>query len=107
MVIYESTYDYIIKASDEKIKITRMTAIINAYSDTLLAGALNGNISEYSLDDGQSKIKTVNRNLKELADLISVLELQRDRLIVRYNKFNTGSMVRLIDSKNLRNNYGF
>lgn len=107
MVIYESTYNYIITSANELIKITRMTAIINAYSDSLLAGALNGNISEYSLDDGQSKIKTVNRSPKELAQLIQVLELQRDRLIVRYNKLNAGSMYRLVDSKNHRNNYGY
>jgi hypothetical protein len=107
MVIYESAYDYIIKSSDELIKINRMTAIINAYSDSLLEGALNGNVSEYSLDDGQSKIRTVNRSPKDLADLIRVLELQRDRLIVRYNKLNVGSMIRLVDSKNQRNNYGY
>lgn len=107
MVIYESVYDYIIKSSDELVKITRMTAIINAYSDSLLAGALNGNISEYSMDDGQSKIRTVNRSPKDLASLIEVLELQRDKLIVRYNKLNIGSIYRLVDSKNLRNNYGY
>lgn len=102
MITYQSAYDYISTPASIKIKIDRIEAIINAYTDTLLAGATTGNISEYSLDDGQSKIKTVYMGASQLTNSITALEFLRDKLIVKYNKENNGSITRLMDSKNFK-----
>ena len=106
MIVYESSYNYIQCAPDLFTKITRMDALINAYSDALLAGALDSNTSEYMLDDGQSKIKEVTRSPSDLIKSIEAMEKLRNMYVVQYNKLNTGSIFRLMDSKNLRSGYG-
>lgn len=102
MVTYQSTYEYINTPAELSVKIARLKNIINAYSETLLAGATTGNILEYSLDDGQSKIKTVYRGATDLANSIQGLEKLLEIYIVRYNKLKNGSITRLSDSKNFR-----
>ena len=106
MIVYESSYDYIECAPDLRTKIIRMDQIINAFSDALLAGALDSNTAEYSLDDGQSKVKETTRSPAELVKSIEAMEKLRNMYVVRYNKLNTGSIFRLMDSKNLRSGYG-
>lgn len=103
MITYNSAYEYIISSADIKTKILRIEAIINAYTDSLLAGATTGNIGEYSLDDGQSKIRTVYRGANDLASSIQALEKLKSMYITQYNKQNIGSVYRLSDSKNFKN----
>lgn len=102
MVTYQSTYDYITKPTDLLIRINRIQTIIDTFENAIVANAANAHLQEYSLDDGQSKIRTGYRSMKELTDGLMGLDLLLQRLIVRYNKFNNGSVIRLVDSKNLR-----
>lgn len=102
MITYQSSYEYIISAPDIKTKVLRIESIINAYTDTLLVGATTGNFSEYSLDDGQSKIRTVYRGANDLTNSIAALEKLKEMYIVKYNKQLNGSIYRLSDSKNFK-----
>jgi hypothetical protein len=102
MVTFESTYDYITKPSDLLVRINRIQAIIDTFENAIVANATSAHLQEYSLDDGQSKIKTGYRSMKELTDGLMGLDLLLHRLVVRYNKLNNGSVIRLVDSKNLR-----
>ena len=102
MVTYESTYNYITASTNLLTRINRMQALIDAFELAILANATSAHLQDYSLDDGQSKISTGYRSMKELTDGIAGLDLLLQRLIVRHNKLNTGSVIRMIDSKNMR-----
>lgn len=97
MVEYDSAYIYIDSASDLRSKITRMDAIIEALEDAALKGAATGHLTEYSLDDGQTKIKTAYRSVNEIFNAINAFSRLRQLYINRSN----GRVMRLVDSKNL------
>lgn len=99
-VYFDSADVYINQGIDVREKITRINAIITALEDASLKAASTGNISEYSLDDGQTKIRTVYRNAVESAAAINAFETIRQRWINQLN----GRVVRLMDSKNFRRN---
>ena len=63
MVIYDSADIYINGATCLRDKITRIDAIIVALEDAALKGAAQGNISDYSLNDGQTQIRTGYRSI--------------------------------------------
>lgn len=98
MVIYDSSYKYIDCATTVREKITRIDAIITALEDTALKSAANDDISEYSLDDGQTKIKTAYKGtdsvLKSIQSFIKLKEYY-------VNKLN-GRVIRLVDGQSLR-----
>jgi len=97
MVIYDSSKIYIDSATDICDKITRINDIITALEDTALKSATNDDISEYWLDDGQTKIKTVYKGTDAvLASIKSLITLKQYYV----NKLN-GRQVRLVDSKSL------
>lgn len=102
MVVYTSAYDYIHSTSDLAAQISKIKQIIAAYTQTLLDGAPQGGILEYSLDTGQSKMKTVYKSAESLTNQIKALENLCDFYIVRYNKIKNGSITRLMDSKNFK-----
>ena len=81
MAIYLTCIEYIRCSTDTQDKIARIDAIIVALEDSMLAGALKANIEEYSLDDGQTKIKTVFRDVKSIEDAITALERRKNKLI--------------------------
>lgn len=95
-VVYLSEYLYVTSVTELKDRLSRIRALITALLDAQIKAALTGNISEYSLDDGQTKIKTVNRSPKELADTITDLQ----RLEQTYLNQLNGRYVRLVDGKN-------
>jgi len=99
MVYYDSADIYISSASSLREKITRIQAIITALENAALTGAANGHLSEYSLDDGQTKIRTAYRSMTEVADSINAFEAIKQRWVNQLN----GRHVRLVDSKNFRN----
>lgn len=99
MIIYDSAAIYIEIATTLKDKIAKIDAVITALETSALTAAGKGAIQEYSLDDGQTKIRTVYRNAKEVADSISAFETIRQRYINQLN----GRMTRLVDSKNFTN----
>jgi len=102
MVVYTSAYEYIHKTSDLLTQINKIKEVISALTQAMLDGAPTGNILEYSLDTGQSKIKTIYKSSTAIVDQIAALEKLCDIYIVKYNKINNGSIVRLVDSKNLK-----
>jgi 2C-methyl-D-erythritol 2,4-cyclodiphosphate synthase len=97
-VYYDSASIYIDCASDLRGKITRIDAIITALEDAALVAAAKGDITEYSLDDGQTKIRTVYRDASSIATAIANFEQIKQRYINRLN----GRHVRLVDGKNFR-----
>jgi len=103
MAIYFDSADiYINQGIDVRAKIARINVIITALEDSALKAAANGSVSEYSLDDGQTKIRTVYRNAAEVANAITAFETIRQRWINQLN----GRQVRLVDSKNFINGNG-
>jgi hypothetical protein len=102
MVEYESASIYIRSATELCDKIARIDAIITALEDKALDAAANDDLMEYSLDDGQTKIKTVYRGVKSILNAIMGFEQLRQMYINRLN----GRVVRLVDSKSFRTRNG-
>lgn len=100
-VYFDSADIYINQGIDVRAKIARINNIITALEDSALKAAASGNVSEYSLDDGQTKIRTVYRNAEDVASAINAFETVRQRWINQLN----GRQVRLVDSKNFNNGY--
>jgi hypothetical protein len=102
MVEFDSACVYVDGAKNLIEKIARLDAIISALETAALKAAAKGGISEYMLDDGQTKIREVYRSPVEIERSITAFEGIRQRYINRLN----GSMIRLVDSKNFRGNIG-
>jgi hypothetical protein len=102
MIVYENWSIYVTSRTDLRGQIANIKAVMTALRQQRLEAAANGNISnmqEYSLDDGQTKIKTVYRSLNEINNALKVLEQELQQC---YNQLN-GRMVRLVDGKNFNN----
>jgi len=102
MIYYENWSIYINSKTELRDRIINIKAVMSALRAQRLEAAANGNISnmqEYSLDDGQTKIKTVYRSLNEINLALKTLEQE---LQMCYNQLN-GRMVRLVDGKNFSN----
>jgi hypothetical protein len=102
MAVYDSASIYVECATTLQDKITRIDAIITALETTALKMAANDNISEYSLNDGQTQIKTVYKGADAVMKSIQAFENLRQIYINRLN----GRSMRLVDSKNLPGSYG-
>lgn len=98
MVVYDSAYIYIDGATSLCDKITRIDAIIDALMTTALKSAADDNISEYWLDDGQSKIKTVYKGTDKVFESIRSFEKIKQ---IYVNQLN-GRAFRMVDSNSLR-----
>lgn len=99
MIYFDSADLYIEKASTLRDKILRVNAIIDALETQALKAAANENITEYSLNDGQTTIRTVYRSSAEVERSINAFERIKQRYI---NQLNSRGM-RLMDSKNINN----
>lgn len=95
-VVFDSAAAYVESCKTLKDKIAAIDAIIDALETTALKAASTGNITSYSLDDGQTRINTVYRNAAEVEASISAFEKIKQRYINRLN----GHRTRLVDSKN-------
>lgn len=103
-VYYDSCAIFISSATELKDRINNIRLVQSALRAQRLAAALDpsmSNIAEYSLDDGQTKIRTVYRNLNEINTAMHVLERELQDC---YNQLN-GRITRSVDGKNL-NRYG-
>jgi hypothetical protein len=98
MVIFDSAAIYIESATSLQDKITRIDAIIDGLLTSALKAASTGNVGEYSLNDGQTQIKTVYRSVTEVKNAIADFEALKQIYINRAN----GRRMRLVDSKNFR-----
>lgn len=99
-VVYDSAAIYIDSATDLQAKIARMDAIIAALETSALTAAGTANFSEYSLNDGQTIIKTTYRTIEDVQRGILGFERIRQMYINRIN----GRVFRMVDSKNLSPN---
>jgi hypothetical protein len=100
MVEYDSAEIYIQSKTTLREKIAAMDAIISALETTALKAAGTDNISEYQLDDGQTKIRTMYRGASAVFRAIQDFERLRQMYVNRLN----GRMVRLVDGKNFIRN---
>jgi hypothetical protein len=96
MVTFDSADIYIECASTLKDKITRIDAVIDGLLSSALKSAATGNVAEYSLNDGQTQIRSMYRSPKEVQAAIEAFEGIKQLYI---NKLN-GRVMRLVDSKN-------
>ena len=102
MVIYDSSYKYVTSCADLRTRIARIDAIITALEETVLLAATNATVTDYMLDDGQTKISETYRDPAAVAVAINAYERIKERYI---NKLN-GRVFRAVDSKNLNGRYG-
>lgn len=104
MIYYDSCAIFINSQTQIKSRLVNIRLVISALQAQRLASALNGdiaNVSEYALDDGQTKIKTVYRSLSEINNALKVLRTEEQECLNQLN----GRITRNIDSKNL-NRFG-
>lgn len=98
MVIYDSSYKYVDSATTVQEKIVKIDAIITALEATALKSAANDDISEYSLDDGQTKIKTAYKGTESVLKSIESFIKLKEYYV---NKLN-GRVIRLVDGQSFR-----
>lgn len=96
MVEYSSEGVYIESCTSDRAKITALDAIINGLMTAAANAAGNEGISEYWLDDGQTKIKKVYRSTASIESAIETFERLKQKYINRIN----GRIVRRVDGKN-------
>lgn len=95
MVEYNRAGLYIDSKSSIREKITAIDAIIDALFLAAADAASNEGITEYWLDDGQTKIKTVYRSAESVFKGINAFQQLRQTYINRLN----GRVSRLVPSK--------
>jgi hypothetical protein len=102
MVYYDSAAIYIQSQQTLCDKITAIDNIIAALEVEALNMAGKASIQEYSINDGQTIIKTIYRGAVGIASAIKDFETIRERYVQRLN----GRHVRLVDSKNFTGRNG-
>lgn len=98
MVIYDSLAIYVDSATTLKGRLVKINQAIDLLTNAELNAALNSDVEEYSLDDGQVKIRTVYRDPLQILKAIEVLERQKQRILNQLN----GRISRHVDSENLK-----
>jgi hypothetical protein len=99
MAIYDSELAYIESCRTIKERIAALDKIIDALLLTATKAAVNENITEYSLNPGQTVIKTTYRGMEAIEK--SITSFIRLRNIMAKSLNGTG-VIRLVDSKNFR-----
>jgi len=97
MIVFETCGIYVQSKSTLLAKIQAIDEIIDMLLTTALDMAGKDSIQEYSLNDGQTIIKTIYKGSVGVAS--AIIDFQRIRNIY-VNQLN-GRMVRLVDSKNI------
>ena len=95
--IFQSETLFIDSATDMEDKINKIDVIIAALLDLSLAAVGKQDIVEYTLDDGQTKIRTEFRGMSAILRAIDDYEKLRQRYFNRLN----GRTFRLVDSKSV------
>ena len=81
MATYDTIYDYYACNKQTKTRIEKIDSIIDGLIDASVQAAANADIEEYRLDDGQTIIKTIYRDMTKLEQAISHFQRIRTRLI--------------------------
>lgn len=95
---YNSPRAYIQSSSDVADKICRLDSLITALEDAAIAAAGGSDVQEYSLDDGQTKIREVYRSFSELEAGITAFIRLKNYYVNKYN----GRITQLKDQNSLR-----
>lgn len=98
MVIYDSASIYISSKKNAYEKIKAIDAIIDTLLTTAMTAATTGNVMEYDLDTGQTKIKCMYRSPEEIMQSITTMQAIKEHYV---NEINGRSM-HLVDGKNFR-----
>ncbi len=96
MVEYTDEGIYLESCTTNQAKLVAINTIIDRLMAAAAGGAGNEGISEYWLDDGQTKIKKVYRSTASIFSAIQTFEQLKEMYI---NKIN-GRVVRLVDHRN-------
>ncbi len=104
MIYYENAGLYIESCTSIRAKITAINAIIDALMISAAKSATKAHITEYSLNTGQTQIKTSLRGTSAVMSAIQEMEVLKQMYIARLP--NNGRVSRVVDGKNLygRNN---
>ena len=94
---YDSEAVYIISQTDAQAKIVAIDACIDALLTTVLTAMGTADTKEYVLNDGQTVIKKIYTDPKEVVLTVSILRMLRQQYI---NDINP-RMMRLLGAKNL------
>lgn len=91
-----TTLDVYLESKSKSIgKIATYDLIIEGLEQTLLKSTASGHIVQYEMDDGQMKVRTAYRNVKELIASMEGLIRLRQYYINRAN----GRVTRLVGGK--------
>lgn len=85
MAEFDTFGHYILDANNIQDKIKRIETSIEKLYDMLILSAANMDLMETSLDDGQTKIKSIYRSAKEITNTIDSLDKIHTRLINKLN----------------------
>lgn len=100
--VYEKESQLLATCKTAKDKVARYNQIITALENILIDGGSNLDVGEYSLDDGQTKIRRTFRGPNEIFDAIEKFERLKNRAI--RNTF--GPIVQLRNQEQLKRGYG-
>lgn len=100
MVVYDSAANYVNSCTTLEARIAAIDNIISSLLTTALTAVGKGDIAEYSLDDGQTKIKTMYRSADEITKSIEGFEKIKQAYINQLDVARHGRRTRLVDSKN-------
>lgn len=102
-VYYTSTQQYILSANSVDAKIIAIDKVIEALFLLMLNPEVieKEYITEYSLDDGQTKIRAVYRGVASINKSIEALNKMR----TYYTNQKLGRRIRLVDGRNFTGNY--
>lgn len=103
MIVYDSCGIYVQSQTTLEAKLTAIDNVIDALILSGATMAVNDNIQEYSLNDGQTIIKTIYKGSVGIANAIKYWESIRQMYLNRLH----GRMVRLVDGKNFNRRFIF
>lgn len=107
MEVFESADVYIECGTSIKDKIDRIDAIIDTLLSTAVKSAVKDGVSEYTLNNGQTTIKTVLKGTDSIAASIQAYNKLKQIFIQQLNNNSVGRVVRLVDSKNFNRGGGY
>ena len=94
MCTYSCPELYIQSSTDIVDKIKKIDLLIEALEASALKGAGKAHIEEYEINDGQSKIRNIYRDMEEVLKAIMVFESLRQMYI---NRLPGKRTMRLVD----------
>lgn len=97
--VYPSVALYYRSANDLCDKVNRLDESIELLITAMATQALEDDVLEYRLDDGQTRIKVIKRSVEQMTKSIKALEQLRNYYLKQLN--GTG-VVRLVDHESTR-----